>query len=221
MNVSQWKEITAKEMQQLKVEALCIGLNESQIMDFAGLQLARFVEQQYPRVSKPLLLIGPGGNGLHGLASARFLQLFGYNPLLLFLYPKQKLSDLAFDYLQIATALKIPLYFSTDANSQLALKEADIFLDALLGYGGNGGVREPLATLINQVNASYKPTISIDLPSGFHTCHSDSNEVCIKADQTLTFISPKQHFSDKKRSQYLGDLYLAEEGELDHFMKLS
>lgn len=201
-------EITIEEMQQLKVEALRIGLTEVQLMDYVGLQLAEFIKQQYPKAQRPLLFIGPGGNGLHGLASVRFLLLLGYQPLVLLTHPQEKLSSLANQYLQLLSFSSVEITQLSDQNSQEVFDLADIFIDALLGVGRKGTLREPIAMLIKQVNAHYKPTISVDMPSGFNT---EGNEM-IRADETLTFGLPKKGMLHTSTKPSLGKLYLAQLG---------
>jgi NAD(P)H-hydrate epimerase len=53
--------------------------------------------------------------------------------------------------------------------SEEAIAEADLLIDALLGIGAEGNLREPFASLIRQVNASGKPVLSVDVPSGLGT----------------------------------------------------
>src|SRR5206468_1444276 len=50
-----------------------------------------------------------------------------------------------------------------------AIAEADLLIDALLGIGAEGSLREPFASLVRQVNGSGKPIVSVDVPSGFGT----------------------------------------------------
>src|SRR2546427_11019860 len=53
--------------------------------------------------------------------------------------------------------------------SEEAIAAADLLIDALLGIGVEGPLREPYAALIRQMNASGKPILSVDVPSGFGT----------------------------------------------------
>src|SRR5947209_8512231 len=53
--------------------------------------------------------------------------------------------------------------------SEEAIAAAELLIDALLGIGVEGPLREPYAALIRQMNASGKPILSVDVPSGFGT----------------------------------------------------
>jgi NAD(P)H-hydrate epimerase len=50
--------------------------------------------------------------------------------------------------------------------SELA-KGADLIVDALLGTGTRGELREPMRTIVRTLNASRRPILSIDVPTGF------------------------------------------------------
>lgn len=70
--------------------------------------------------------------------------------------------------------------------------DADIFVDALLGTGLKGNVRGEMADVIDQLNASGKPVISVDIPSGL--C-SDTGAVlgqAVMAQATASFIGMKR-----------------------------
>src|SRR5690606_32805269 len=51
-----------------------------------------------------------------------------------------------------------------DAISRL-FDEADVIVDAMLGTGVSGGVREPLASLVTRANASGSPVVAVDIPT--------------------------------------------------------
>ena len=57
-----------------------MGFFLEQLMELAGLSVAQAVATEYPRESKPRVLVvaGPGNNGGDGLVAARHLHHFGY-----------------------------------------------------------------------------------------------------------------------------------------------
>jgi NAD(P)H-hydrate epimerase len=70
--------------------------------------------------------------------------------------------------------------------------ECDLYVDALLGTGLERTVAGDWAALINALNQSSRPLLSIDIPSGLH---ADSGRVlgtAVSADATVTFIGLKQ-----------------------------
>jgi hydroxyethylthiazole kinase-like uncharacterized protein yjeF len=74
---------------------------------------------------------------------------------------------------------------SEDAES--ALFETDLIVDGLLGIGGRGGLRAPLAALAALASNSPAPVVAVDLPSGVD---ADTGEVAghaVRAPATVTF----------------------------------
>ena len=67
----------------------------------------------------------------------------------------------------------------------------DVIIDGLLGIGIHGVVRPEMAALIEKVNASGLPVVSLDLPSGLNA-DDGSGECVVNADMTVTMHSPKQ-----------------------------
>jgi hydroxyethylthiazole kinase-like uncharacterized protein yjeF len=64
--------------------------------------------------------------------------------------------------------------------------DCDIIVDALLGVGSVGDVREPYLGCIKDLNAHRKPTLSVDVPSGLGT------QMAIKPTVTVTFHGLKE-----------------------------
>src|SRR5439155_1680753 len=112
------------------------------------------------------VLCGTGNNGGDGLVAARHLAKDARITVLLARSPDQfdtKEAQTNFERLRDAQILA-----GLD-RSEEAIAEADLIIDALLGIGAGGSLREPFASLVRQVNASGKPVISVDVPSGFGT----------------------------------------------------
>jgi NAD(P)H-hydrate epimerase len=62
--------------------------------------------------------------------------------------------------------------------------------------------------LIEKVNASVKPVLSLDIPSGLDATSGDTPGVCIQAEQTLTLALPKPGLANLLS----GEIYLADIG---------
>jgi len=72
------------------------------------------------------------------------------------------------------------------------IAEPGVVVDALLGTGLSGAVREDYASVINWINRSGLPVLAVDIPSGL--C-SDSGQVlgaAVAADLTVSFIGMKR-----------------------------
>lgn len=72
------------------------------------------------------------------------------------------------------------------------LPEADLYVDALLGIGLGGPVREQTAAIIAQLNAQGRaPVLSVDLPSGLDADTGDVAGPCVRATATLSLLGLK------------------------------
>ena len=72
-----------------------------------------------------------------------------------------------------------------------ALPDADLIVDALLGFGLSGPPSGPAARLITAANAHPAPVLAVDLPSGLDARTGHPYDPCIRADATLTLALPK------------------------------
>ena len=66
-----------------------------------------------------------------------------------------------------------------------------VLVDALLGTGLTGAVREPYASAIAAINASGRPVLAIDLPSGLCANTGQVLGQTVRADLNVTFIGLK------------------------------
>src|SRR5205814_9377754 len=71
---------------------------------------------------------------------------------------------------------------------------ADWVVDALLGTGTQGSIREPYLTAIAAINRARKKVFAVDLPSGMDCDTGQPLGACIEADHTATFVARKAGF---------------------------
>jgi len=92
------------------------------------------------------------------------------------------------------------------------LAEADLILDGLFGTGLSRDITGFAAEIINTINASGKPVLSIDIPSGIDGRDGSIRGVCVKADVTVTFCMPKLGLVLSPGCQFAGRLVTADIG---------
>jgi len=90
------------------------------------------------------------------------------------------------------------------------LRDYDLLIDGLIGYGLEGNPREKIAVMIKDANASGRPILALDLPSGMNATTGEAYDPCIKAIATITLALPKTGFLTPGASPYIGSLYLAD-----------
>nr|QNO49675.1 ATP-dependent (S)-NAD(P)H-hydrate dehydratase [Methanosarcinales archaeon ANME-2c ERB4]QNO49788.1 ATP-dependent (S)-NAD(P)H-hydrate dehydratase [Methanosarcinales archaeon ANME-2c ERB4]QNO50098.1 ATP-dependent (S)-NAD(P)H-hydrate dehydratase [Methanosarcinales archaeon ANME-2c ERB4] len=201
-------EITASEMRRIDANCGDLGLLPLQLMENAGASVARAIRARFPGTqTRIVVLAGTGNNGGDGFVAAR--HLLDYNPLILLL---GRARDIATDESrrnwEILRNLSADLREIKDSSELPELEPAaDIVIDAMLGTGVRGSVREPVASAIDLINASSAFVLSIDVPSGFNP---GNFEKVVRADLTITNHRMKEGLSG--RPEITGEIEVADIG---------
>ncbi|MFQ5816040.1 MAG: NAD(P)H-hydrate dehydratase, partial [Candidatus Hydrothermarchaeaceae archaeon] len=124
---------------------------------------------------------GKGNNGGDGLVCARHLHRAGYK-VEVFITEAPSTPE-ASENLKV---LKEGLPVSNVKNSNYI---SDIIVDALLGTGIRGEVREPIRSIIKKINASKAYRVSVDVPSGLD---EKGKGYCVRTDKVITFHRSKR-----------------------------
>ncbi|MFJ7726741.1 NAD(P)H-hydrate dehydratase [Neobacillus sp. NPDC097160] len=190
-----------KEMQQMdKYTIEKLGLPGVVLMENAG---AKVVEEILadPPIDNPrvLVLAGGGNNGGDGFVIARRLFDLGLKPLVWLLVNPDQMKGDAKVHFDVYTNRSLPIFHLQENTVELLQNEmnrADIIIDAILGTGVKGPVREPLSQVISMVNEyeGKKLIISVDIPSGVSSDNGKVEGVAVKATKTITFVFPKIGF---------------------------
>lgn len=154
------------------------------LMERASNAIAEWICNHIDKTSPFLFLIGKGNNGGDGLAVARMLFHAGYDCATYMPFEKEQMTDECRTNLE-----RLPSYIK--AIDIKSINSNFIIIDALLGTGVKGELKEPLLSVIETVNALPNKVISIDLPSGMISEFGNAGQKIIKADITLTLEFPK------------------------------
>jgi hydroxyethylthiazole kinase-like uncharacterized protein yjeF len=178
--------LTREQMQLVEQQTFARGISADVLMEGVGAKLARFVTQFFPRPGLLLVYAGKGHNAGDAFVAARHLSSLGWRVLIRAPHAREELATLSrekFDALH-ATVLGQPFHPSTPQDGPL------VQLDALVGLGTQGPLREPLASLAREMNtlrrAANAKTIAVDLPSGLDPDHGSPGNPCVEADFTAT-----------------------------------
>ena len=159
--------ISATEMRVLDRNAQHFGVSILDLMEAAGKAVADVARTQLGAGGKHVLVVcGTGNNGGDGLVAARHLAKDARVTVLLARSPDQfatREAQANFERLR-----DVQILAGLD-RSEEAIAQSDILVDALLGIGVEGSLREPYGALIRQINESGKPVLSVDVPSGLGT----------------------------------------------------
>ena len=159
---------------------------------------------------------GQGNNGGDGFVMARHLAARGIEPRVILLGTADRLQgDAAINYhvLQRAGLAGIEL------GDQVALEQllplfapADWIIDALLGTGAQGAVREPYLTAIKALNQAGRRVLAVDLPSGMDCDTGTECGACVRATATATFVARKPGFDAPGADRLTGDVHTIDIG---------
>lgn len=199
-----------REVDRLMIEEY--GITLLQMMENAGRNLARLAARLAGGASGKgfVVLAGGGNNGGGGLASARHLSNMGADVSVV---PTAAVETLAGAPAQQAVALSAMGGELLDAGAAAladVLSEADLLIDAVIGYGLSGPPRGAVAGVLEAANASGRPILSLDVPSGVDAGSGAVHERSVRAVATLTLALPKTGLSQPEVRGRLGELYLAD-----------
>ena len=157
--------VTPARMRVIDANAMALGVTELQLMESAGRALAEQVLTFNPE--RVLVLCGNGNNGGDGMVAARYLQRgIDTHVLYLDLGKRSKACEHNLAALRHAAVSLHPFQCREDLEALASLfGKADVIVDALLGTGGRGAVKEPLATCIRMANATKAKIVAADIPT--------------------------------------------------------
>jgi NAD(P)H-hydrate epimerase len=197
-----------------------LGVTVLQLMEVAGQAVAVWARERFlggdVRGKTVLVLAGSGGNGGDGMVAARFLHSWGGHAALWLSHAAATLQvhGAAAHQLRSLRPLGLPIHppAEPDREGSVALPDADLIIDALLGFGLSGPPSGPAAHLITAANAHPAPVLAVDLPSGLDARTGDPYEPCIRADATLTLALPKTGLLAPAARPVIGELAVADIG---------
>ena len=182
------KAVSGTLMRSIEASAIQLGQVDSwSLMKRAGEALAEVAVQFSDRGAFFAVLAGKGNNAGDGFVAAKELYESGFPVRVFHTSPA---SEFKGDALRAWNELPPEIERRTELHA-VDLADA-IVIDALLGTGFSGTLREPWLHWINLVNYLNVPVIAADLPSGLD---ADDGEVrggaVVRADVTVTFAYPK------------------------------
>lgn len=177
------------------------------LMKRAGRAAFNVLINRWPDAQQIIVLCGGGNNAGDGYVVAA-LAAQKKLPVKIFTLvdPNKLKGDAATAYQYAAQEGLAPETFSADSLSSCINGKA-IIVDAMLGIGVAGEVRDDYAEAINAVNRTPCPVLAIDLPSGLCGDTGRTFGTAIKADATITFIGVKQGLLTARGPALTGALF--------------
>ncbi|MFT7818763.1 yjeF N-terminal domain-containing protein 3-like isoform X2, partial [Arapaima gigas] len=166
-----------------------------QLVEMWGHACAVAVAKAFPLSSlnrrQPTLLVvcGLERNGVVGLACARHLRLFGYEPTIF--YPKRSACALHRDFTVQCEKMDIPFLSYLPTEVQLINDAYNLVIDAILGPETDiKTVKEPYTGILATLKQVKIPTASVDMPSGWDV--EEPREDGLQPEMLMSLSAPKK-----------------------------
>lgn len=204
--------VTAEQMRRMDRCTIDeIGIPALVLMENAGRAVAEEALRLHPHGQGHwAVLVGKGNNGGDGLVAARHLAAMGHDVTIIYAVRPEELGGDAAVERDIAQRLGLPGLVYGEA--PVPWDSCSGIIDALLGTGTSGPPREPYGALIREANASGKPIVAADLPSGVHADTGEAFEPHIRAARTVALAFLKRGLTQQPAKAACGTVAVRDIG---------
>lgn len=190
------------------------------LMETAGRAAADAIAERWPvEGARVVVLAGTGNNGGDGFVVARVLWARGADVRVVALAEDASGdagataggdSAANLDLLRRLARDSDRLHVSADARPPDGAP--DLVVDALLGIGARGAVREPARGLCAWANRQPAPVVALDVPSGLDASTGAAPDDAVRADLTVAFGALKNGLVLGDGPEHAGEVVVAEIG---------
>lgn len=184
--------------------AAALGVPRKQLMESSGNAVARAVRDVAEPGSSVAIVAGRGNNGGDAFVAARFLDRHDVTTLLLG-RAETIGTEIARENWEALQRAEYDTREITDS-SGFELPDCDVVVDAMLGTGISGDLREPAATAAEEINAADATVVAVDVPSGFDADGGDHADNGVNADRVVTFHDAKLGLEDLDAELTVADI---------------
>ncbi len=215
--------IGAEAMRGADRLAQALGVSEERLMEQAGTAVAaavRALAVDTERWGKGpiVILCGPGNNGGDGYVAARRLALNGAQVVVAVIAsearPTGAASSKNWDRIaRDAGIVKVHAPVARDvAVFAQGIEKAAVIVDALLGTGVRGPLREPIRTAVEVIDRAHRagiPVVAVDTPTAVDLSSGEPSDPAVLADLTVTFHRPKTGLATRRGAAHAGRVLVA------------
>ena len=199
------------------------GMPAERLMEHAGTAVAAAVralaiETERWRRGPILVLCGPGNNGGDGFVAARRLAREGAEVIVALVAaearPRSQAAARNWDRLegdQRVTRLHVASAHDVGIIGQ-GIERASVVVDALLGTGVDGALREPIRSavdVIGRARVGGVPILAVDTPTAVDLTSGERSDPVVHAHLTVTFHRPKTGLRRKVGAALAGRVLVA------------
>ncbi len=203
--------------------AQALGVPGQRLMEHAGAAVAAAVKaiaEATDRWGKgPILMLsGPGNNGGDGFVAARYLARAGAEvaAVLVSTSARPSTPDAGRNWDRLDREPRVTrIQAASAADLRVLMRDADrasIVVDALLGSGVHGELRDPIKSAVEVIlraRAAKVPIVAVDTPTAVDLTSGDASDPVVRADLTVTFHRPKTGLLTKRGARLAGKVLVA------------
>jgi len=200
---------TADQVRELDRRAIdeC-SIPGATLMERAGAAAFAVLRQRWPRARQLAVACGVGNNGGDGFVLARLAHAAGFLPRLLQVGDPQRLRGEA-----LAAAQRLAVAgIRVEPFAAERLADVDVIVDAVLGTGLSGAVRDLWREAIDAINQAGAPVLALDIPSGLCADSGAELGAAVHAAATVTFIGVKRGLLSGRGPACCGTLHFNDLG---------
>ncbi len=202
-------EISVRQMYDIEENGHRMGFLKKFMMENAGAAAVRRLCERVPDIASKevLILAGMGNNGGDGLVMARHLAGHGarVTVILLGTHDRIRTEESSWNWSILKKMPSVRLMEGCDS-----YPGPDVIVDAILGTGIAGDIREPYASAIRHINGTECFTMAVDVPSGLDPETGLAATPSVRADVTVTFHKMKRGIP--QRPDLTGHVYVEKIG---------
>ncbi len=204
---------STREMRAWEVNSAALGVPTRLLMENAGATVARVVVERF-KPKRVSVVAGVGGKAGDGLVAARHLATYGIEVRVYLVYRRESIKHP--DTLDALKAAEVSGVEIIEGHEKwLGGKEwldADLVIDAMLGTGVKGDLREPYRRIVEEINRSGIDVVAIDVPTGIDPDTGTILGTAIRARVTVTMHCVKKGLTSDEARSYTGDIIVANIG---------
>ncbi len=204
--VSLYSTAQVRALDAYAIETL--GIAGYTLMQRAGEAALRCLRTRWPVAQRMVIVCGPGNNGGDGYVLARLARAAGLTVTVLAASPPDRLKADAREASQAWLACGGQAH---PYESRL-LEHDGIIVDALLGTGLHGEVREQMLRVIRDINTAGRPVLALDVPSGLDSDTGMPLGDAVRADCTIAFVGLKTGLFVGDGPQFAGTVFFDDLG---------
>ncbi|QIN82292.1 NAD(P)H-hydrate dehydratase [Rubrobacter tropicus] len=201
------KLYTAEEMSRADGRAQDLGIPGGVLMERAGAAMAQVALERFSP-NRALIVCGGGNNGGDGFVIARELHRAGVEVAVL--ATKDEYGGDPAINLEALRNLEVRLVRVEEVEAEL--DRADLVVDALLGTGFSGEVREKEAGIIEKINGAGVSVLAVDVPSGVDGGTGEVAGAAVFADVTVCAHAAKVGCVISPGAEHAGETLVVEIG---------